>query len=224
MNSPAEKKTNALMTSAGGAGGFMDAEEESGILSPPRLKLLQKMSAEIDTIDGAKSGLFFNQSSGELVKEITFIPVALKQEFITFTQDNKVDQKFYSEAEAKAGLGLEYWRARNNAVFMVVGDDPMPVIYNFHGLASKVFKTFYKNARFTRRDLWASQYTLTSAEQDTANGKVHVPKISLAKTITEEQYAMTSQVAQELNAVINQVQTHDAAPQPSDKSTEDIPF
>lgn len=80
----------------------------------PFLSVLQKMSPQIDTIDGAKAGHIFNSVTEELAESLTVIPCAYKREFVEwhpreqgggFVGTHSVDSPVVTEA-TRTDMGL----------------------------------------------------------------------------------------------------------------------
>ena len=224
MNTPAEKKNDALMVSAGGAAGFLDPGDESELLSPPRIKLLQRMSKEVESVDGAKPGMFYNETTGELSESIEFIPVGTTKSYLEFEQ-GKVVSRASNDTDARNIWGSEYWRHRNCPIFMCIDGGSLPLMFNFHGTAMNAYKSWYKAAKFTGRDMWASKYTLTSQKKDSDKGEYFEVKVSLPSQVEADEYQVARSVAEQLSGVINKVEPVAAQVQSTnDAEPEGIPF
>jgi len=195
---PTEIKGNALMVSQDGQAGFLPDEEMAELLTPPRVKLLQKMSRDLEENDELKAGKFYIESSGLMADEIEFVPVGTKMEYLTFTDDLKIDQRFANQAEAQSALGQDWWKSKNAQLFMLVNGEPMPIQMTFHGSAFSAFRKFMQAAKHTRRDLWGSKYKMTVEKRDGEKGTFFVPKISFPKAVDQDEYEFAKSVATEL--------------------------
>jgi hypothetical protein len=79
----AEKKTTALATYDYGdhaGAGFDNVTKED--IAIPFLTLLQKMSPELDSVDGAKAGMILNTVTNEVSDTIRFVPAITRQTFV----------------------------------------------------------------------------------------------------------------------------------------------
>lgn len=91
---PVEEQSTALAASEisladmvcdAGAGTETVRQEDMAI---PFLKLLQKMSPEVESVDGARPGMFFNTVTGELSQTIDIVPCAFQARFNRWAPGN----------------------------------------------------------------------------------------------------------------------------------------
>lgn len=81
------KESNELSEQIGGimdlAAGFTGLEElDMGDFLRPQMNVLQKMSPAVGEVEGAKAGMFYMPSTGELAEELTVICAGMQKKFV----------------------------------------------------------------------------------------------------------------------------------------------
>lgn len=161
-----------------GQGGF--AKDESGLLAPPIIKLIQKSSEEFDK-GLAKQGQFFNTSTQEATNELYFVPLAAKREWVSYTKDKKLEFKTSSEEEAKARFGDDHWKYKNLTFLILPEGGSMPAILTFKASSFKTGQKLYQMAKAANpRCMFTKGYKLTAEIQAFPEGPAAVPSVNFA--------------------------------------------
>lgn len=71
----------------------------------PFIKIIQALSPEIETIEGAKPGMFINTITGELMKEVNVVPCFFQRRFLRWAPRSEGSgyKGNYTPAEVEAG-------------------------------------------------------------------------------------------------------------------------
>lgn len=189
-----------------GVSGFI--EDDSALMSPPRIKLIQKTSGEFDE-DPTCGGKFMNTATGEFMDELIFTPIKSHLEYVSFDDDGKVSFRTDSESEAKQELGEEYWRAKRFNVLVLPYASQIPAIYTFSGTAFKVGQKIYQLCKASNpKCMFSKAFRLTSNASEGPGGKYWTPVISFAKSIegysddagwlTEDAFNVAVEVAEQV--------------------------
>jgi hypothetical protein len=183
-------------------------EDDSSLMSPPRIKLIQKTSKEFD--DGlAKAGEFYNTANGVASSEILVTPIKGHVEYTKFDDEGKVEFSSSSEAEAKQALGEEYWKARRINFLMLPYGETIPAIYTFSGTGYKTGQKLYQLCKTANPGcMFSKAYRIKSNEHSGAGGKYYAPSISVAKDVegyadsqgwlSEDAFNLTKEIAEQV--------------------------
>ena len=183
-------------------------EDDSALLSPPRIKLIQKSSKEFDE-DPTLGGKFFNTGINQPSDEVIFTPIKSHIEYMTFDDDGNMSFRSDSEDEAKEALGEEYWKARRINILALPNDCMMPAVYSFSGSAYKVGTKLYQLCKAANPGcMFSKAYKLTSNEHEGPGGKYWTPSVVVAKNVdgysddqgwlTEDAFNAVREVAESL--------------------------
>lgn len=186
--------------------GFVD--DDSSLLSPPRIKLIQKTSKEFDD-KLAEGGQFFNTVTNTASDEIVFTPIRGHIEYITFDDDGKMTFRSDDEKEAESTLGADYWKARRINILLLPFATTIPAVYSFSGTGFKIGTKLYQLCKVANPScMFSKAYRLKRDQHEGPGGKYWTPTVTVAKNIdgycddqgwlTEDAFTIAREVAEQV--------------------------
>lgn len=219
----------------------------------PFVKLLQKMSPEVDEsdgsyVDGAKPGMFYNTATGEVHDSIEAIPCHYRRAMVEWNHRDE-GGGFVAQHEVGAEEGMErdesgrYVTGRGSYLadtryfFCINPDSGEPFVLSFASTQIKkarawltrmqALKATGKDGRRFTLPMFANVYKITSSDEENAKGKFKGWKIELVGPITDPDLAQAAKDAREMfrNSSDNVKPPETTAPTSSGpRDDEDIPF
>lgn len=164
-----------------GSSGFID--DDSALMAPPRITLIQKSSSAFDEGLG-QVGQFLNSSTQDAVDELIFTPIKGHHDYIVFDGEGNIEFQSESEAEARQTLGEEYWKAKRMNIVLLPYGKSIPAVYSFKGTAYKTGTKLYQLCKVANHNcMFSRAYKLTAEERQGAGGKYFVPLVGLAPNV-----------------------------------------
>ena len=203
-----KKEDTALAKHGASQRGFgLGVEQEDLII--PKAKLIQAMSPELtkENIEGLKPGSIVNSLTKEILPP-EFIPIFFYKNFARFNPRSDEDHNFDPDfapgatiwtsndpldpkvlAQAKFGPGGEKPLATTfmNFFSYFLGSE-MPIIVSFSKSSYKAGKQLLSLAKFSRTDMFAKKYKLTSAMESNSSGTFAVLKVTAAGDTPPEDF------------------------------------
>ena len=203
------EKDTALTKPGASQRGFGAGVEQEDLIIP-RAKLVQAMSPELsEDIEGLKVGSIINSLTKEILPP-EFIPIFFYKSFARFNPRSNKDQNFDPEfapgatmwtsndqfdpkvlAQAKFGANGEKPLAMTFLnFFCYFPGSPMPIIASFSKSSYKAGKQLLSLAKFSRTDMFAKKYQLTSVMESNSSGTFAVLKVSLVGASSTEEFKL----------------------------------
>lgn len=196
---PTDNKGLAVIDYGDDAGaGFENQTRED--ITIPFISVLQGLSPQLETVDGAKPGLLFNTVTGELFPEVCFVPAVTNHVFVEWKKRNagggfvavhSLDSPVVTDARANQKFG-EYEINGNDLIetyyvygVLVDGEEPVcPVALAFTSTKIKAYKKWNTSVNLfmvrspagnkVRPPLFAHLVKLGALKEKNAEGEYYV--------------------------------------------------
>lgn len=240
MNDITKPGTMGLSTQTTKPRGLEENDQKEDIIIP-RVKMLQKMSPEVDE-DPSKfrPGMLINSISKEILPG-EFIPVIKFTEWIKF---NAMDANMPGFDTSKAPGELIY-RTSNPFDEMVIkeghfgpnGEKPtmikflnflswfpgtnIPLVVSFCKTSLRAGKTLLSLARFSNADLFSRVYSLTTKKQESNGFTYHILEVAPLRLATESEFKNCEQL---YNQFSNKAFQYHVEAEPQQSSPDNCPI
>ena len=211
-------------------------EDEGGIISPPRLKLLQGTAVEITEGKGANGDFWSQAHAASLGGEIHIIPLRWEREWLEFfgeeEEENGLKWRSTDAHDPRVlALGEDEWKFRvlNLLCLCPIKDKahpPKAAILTFTGHGFKVGRSMYtESTRGVDAPLQAQVFKLGSDTRKTGGYTYRVLSARVARGAEEPEHLLAREIYrsladQELTPNYEENTTKDAGAEVKD----DIPF
>jgi hypothetical protein len=191
----------------------------SGDLAVPRLNLLQAISEEIRTVEGAKAGLIYNTVTGELYETVNLINLFFLKDYAIFKKrklGGGLEGNFPSAAEAQAHLASlshpdDYDIVDTDKHYCLLldekGQPSSPVLIYMSGSKLKVSKNWNADIQLKGRntDRFAGVWNLSSVTETNKRNEAYENfDVEFMGWAGEELYAAAKQAYQGFATEIRQ--------------------
>ena len=211
-----EKRKSSELAPGAPQKGFEEGVNQEDLIMP-RIKLIQAMSPEAQD-EGIKPGTIINGLSKQEVS-MKFIPINVHANWVRFNPRNSKDPNFNPDYEPGAMIWassdpndarvVEEGRFGENGerplatkflTFLCLFDgDTSPVLLSFSNTSLKAGKQLLSMAKFSKRDMFATRYTLTAHKETKDGNQYFVYKVQSAGLVSDKEYKQCEQLWKEFS-------------------------
>lgn len=181
---PAFLKLSPDETIQGSKHGYLDDEE--GVFAPPRLKILNAMSEEVQSGGHAQGQYWSDYHEQTLGKKVLVTPILFRKEWIQFDDNNHIEWRSSNRNDPRVLEGDNHWKCLTINLILRVDqdekgnalsspDDPVLLVFALRSTGLKDMNELYKLAKKISRDrgvpLYGQRYELGCYLKSTPKGK-----------------------------------------------------